>query len=168
MNHRGLTLLEAVAIIAVICILAAVLLPVSVCCPRRQVACLSNLQQLYKLGTVYAMSYKGEWPDATGKDLWLSFRKMVPPLIAEEHASLLHCSVLDHELGPDETNYWGPLAPFKRLGIADPLGGDTPGNHGEEYGGNVLFKDGSVQEWERDHPRWKEYATRPTPSRAPK
>jgi hypothetical protein len=165
MRNRGLTLLEALVIVVVIAFLAAIFIP----CHggirnTKKASCLFNLHQLYTVGTIYARSHKGEWSSATGDDLWLSFRKMVPPLIAEDSAEILHCSVLDHELGTLETNYRGPVVPFHRLGIAEPLGGDKLGNHGEEYGGNVLYKDGSIQEWERDHPRWKECATKLTPS----
>src|SRR5262245_12442810 len=155
MNNRGLTLLEVLVIIVVIGLLAALFLPVSVCRPSRTVRCLSNLQQLYKLGTVYASTHKGEWPAATGENLWLGFRRMVPPLIEADHAGILHCDDLEHGLGPDETNYRGPVASFGRIGANDPLGGDKPGNHGEEYGGNVLLRDGSVLEAAAGDVLWK-------------
>jgi type II secretory pathway pseudopilin PulG len=157
MKNQGLTLLEVAVIVVVIGILAALLVP-PICGPRRrprQLACQSNLHQLYKLGTVHASMHKGAWPDATGKDLWLSFRKMVPPLIETDHAGILNCDVLEHELGPDETNYRGPIAAFNRLGPGSPLGGDKPGNHGDEYGGNLLLKDGSVQELAPGDALWK-------------
>lgn len=156
MKNPGLTLLEVIVIVVVIAILAALFTP----CfgkmrPGREVACASNLRQLHVLGTVYAKSHQGQWPAATGEDLWLSFRKMVPPLIETDHAGILHCDVLEHELGPEETNYRGPVAAFSRLGLDSPLGADKPGNHGEEYGGNVLLTDGSVQELGPGDALWK-------------
>jgi hypothetical protein len=67
------------------------------------------------------------------------------------------------EIGPDETHFRGPALPMGKLGATDPLGADKVGNHGEKLGGNVLFKDGSVQEFELNHPRWEECATKLSP-----
>lgn len=144
MNNRGPTLLEAIAVLAILAILAALFLPVSVCRPRKASRCRGNLQQLYTLATVYAATHRGEWPTATGADLWLSFRRTVPPLIAPESAEVLHCDVLDHELGADETNYRGPRVPFKELPANGLLAADAEGNHGEGEPLNVVLQDGSV------------------------
>jgi len=156
MHNRGLTLLEVLVVIVVIGILAALFIPCTGGIrPAKAAACQANMQQLYKLGTVYASTHKGEWPAATGEDLWLSFRKTAPPLIETDHAAILHCDVSEAELGPDETNYRGPVLPWKKLAAGDPLAADREGNHGEEYGGNVLFKDGSVREYGAGDPLWK-------------
>src|SRR5262249_15442364 len=108
-------------------------------------------------------SHKGIWPSARGDELWLSLRRMVPPLIEPDHADLLTCPVLQTKVGPEETHFRGPGIPLGKLGAADPLGADKVDNHGDRYGGNVLLKDGSVQEYEKDHPKWLECATKLAP-----
>jgi prepilin-type N-terminal cleavage/methylation domain-containing protein len=164
-RSSGFTLVELLVVIVIIGILAGLLLPVigHAIFRAKVTTCLHNQQQLYKLGTVYSSSHKGSWPSAKGEDLWLSLRRMVPPLIEADHAVILHCMVLDPDLSVDETNYRGPVTSFAKVGICDPLGADKPGNHGEQYGGNVLYKDGSVQEHELAHPKWEECATKLSP-----
>ena len=164
-RNSGFTLVELLVVIVIIGVLASLLLPVigHAIFRAKVTTCLHNQQQLYKLGTVYASSHKGSWPSAKGEDLWLSLRRMVPPLIEADHAGIMHCMVLDPELSVDETNFRGPLTSFAKVGAVDPLGADKPGNHGEQYGGNVLYKDGSVQEHELDHPKWVECATKLSP-----
>jgi hypothetical protein len=88
---------------------------------------------------------------------------MVPPLIEQDHVSVLACTVKGEELGPDETDFRGPALPLGKLGAADPLAADKVGNHGELYGGNVLLKDGSVQCYELSHPKWEDCASKLSP-----
>jgi hypothetical protein len=149
MNERGLSLLEVCVIVIVISILAALLVPglhePGIGHPRR-VACANNLMQLYKLGTVYSSTHKGQWPDLSGDELWLSFTKTTPPLIPPEYAEILACPWREEDCAPGQTDFFGPRVPWKKLGPGDPLGGDKPGNHGEQEGGFVLFKDGRVEE----------------------
>jgi len=162
-RRNGFTLVEMLVVIVIISVLAGLLIPVisHVLFRGRVVTCQNNLSQLYKLGTVYSSSRRGNWPSAKGEELWLSLRKAVPPLIAKEHAAILHCKVTmaDGELGPDETNYRGPVVSFARLDAVDPLGADKAGNHGEQYGGNVLYTDGRVEELPLDDPNWSDIAS---------
>lgn len=157
MPNRGLSLLEVIVILVLVGILGALLLPPI--CGRghctRMLACQSNLQQLYKLGTIYAINHKGEWPPATGENLWLSLRNAVPPLIEPDHAGVLHCDVMDHELGPDETNYRGPRFGWAKTGSGDIICADREGNHGDGESINVMFKDGSVLEVASADALWK-------------
>jgi len=147
MNTRGLTLIEISLVILVIALLAAILLP-PLCGPKPHMQCANHLRQLYTLGTVYASMHKGEWPDVSGEELWLSFTRTNPPLIALEERSILYCPILGDERGSGETDYSGPGMPWKKLGLGEAVGGDKPGNHGEQEGGYVLYKDGRVVEVE--------------------
>jgi prepilin-type N-terminal cleavage/methylation domain-containing protein len=164
-RRTGFTLVEMLVVIVIIGVLAGLLLPViaHVLFRAKVTTCMNNQLQLYKLGTVYASSHKGNWPSAKGEELWLSLRRMVPPLIEADHAEILHCKIMDPELSVDETNYRGPTVSFAKVGICDPLGADRPGNHGDQHGGCVLYKDGSVQERELNDPKWEDCATKLSP-----
>lgn len=161
MNRKGLTLLEVFMIVVVIGVLVALFVPWiggggHPCV--RTINCANNLRQLYKLGTVFAASHKGEWPSAKGADFWLYLTRTKPPLIEEEWMEIFACPIRDETLNPGETDYLGPLIPWSQLKPSDPIAADKPGNHGPNENINVLLKDGSVLEIGPDDPFWKKYA----------
>jgi prepilin-type N-terminal cleavage/methylation domain-containing protein len=162
---QGFTLVELLVVIVIIGILSSLLIPAIVSSIRttKITACASNQRQLYQLGTVYATSHKGNWPSARGEELWLSLRRMVPPLIEEGHAGVLACPLKGESLGPDETDFRGPALPWSKIGAADPIGADKVGNHGDDDGGNVLLRDGSVQTYEKLDPKWVDLAGKLSP-----
>ena len=164
-RSKGFTLVELLVVIVIIGILSSLLIPaiIHAIFTTKVTACANNQRQLYQLGTVYATSHKGNWPSARGEELWLSLRRMVPPLIEADHAAILACQVKGEELGPDETDFRGPALSWSKIGAADPIGADKVGNHGDEHGGNVLLRDGSVQNYEKSDVKWTDCATKLAP-----
>ena len=156
MKREGLTLLEIVVVLVVIGILAALLIPSTHEGGLRRAkitACAGNLRQLYRLGTDYGSTHKGEWPTGKGTALWLSFSKTDPPLLSSDDLEVLGCQV-HGGWEPGQCDYLGPRKPVSQLKPGDALAADKPGNHGEGIAGNVLLRDGSVAEYEPSHPIW--------------
>jgi prepilin-type N-terminal cleavage/methylation domain-containing protein len=155
-RRSGFTLIELLVVIVIIGILSSLLFPAITHAldAAHKTACANNQSQLYKLGTVYATSHKGNWPSARGEELWLSLLRMVPPLIEEGHIAILACPKKGEDPGPDATDFRGPGLPWGKIGAAGPIGADKVGNHGDEQGGNVLLKDGSVQHYDKLDPLW--------------
>lgn len=160
MNQRGLTLLEVFVILILIGVLSALLLP-PICGPHHRTRCANNLSQLYKLTTVY--SPQGKAPDATGEDFWLALTKTTPPLVASGHLEIFHCPLREDDWEPGRIDYRGPGKPWGKLGAGEPMGADKPGNHGDEDGGFVLMKDGSVLEAALKDSIWKQCAEKLRP-----
>jgi len=130
-------------------ILATLLVPL-VCpshCGGRALYCANNLRQLYQLQAVYASTHRGAWLDARGSALWQALAHIDPPLIEKDDRELMCCPIRG-ESADGQVDYLGPRNALSTLKSSDPLGADKPGNHGEGLQGNVLLKDGSVQELE--------------------
>jgi hypothetical protein len=107
------------------------------------------------LGTVYAASHKGHWPDVPEGNYWVFCSRTTPPLIEAESRAVLRCPA--REEPNDECDYRGPKVPWTALLPDDPIAADRHGNHGDDDSINVLFKDGSVMEAALDDPRWKRW-----------
>jgi hypothetical protein len=116
---------------------------------------MSNMRQLYALGTIYAKNNNGEWPKAVGSGQWIAFTKTTPPMIEKDEVELLWCPLREGEARPGDCHYRGPRTPFAQLGSQDPIVADLEGNHGEGEPVNVVLKDGSVFEAAPGDTLWK-------------
>lgn len=152
----GFTLVELLVVIVIIAILAAILLPAiqNALWSARNTHCASNLRQLYTMGIVYSTTHKGQWPAERGEALWLKFQTMQPPLLEAELKELYFCPVKGEIGDLGQTDYRGPVDNVNHARISDPIGGDKPGNHGQEKPHNVLRKAGDVQTVDLTDPIW--------------
>src|SRR6185503_12317310 len=115
MNRRPITLKEYVGLGILFLLLVSVLVPIAWHPkPGRDHRCANNLRQLYKLGTVYAASHGGEWPDGEGEELWRAFTKTTPPLVFPEELELLACPIQEDGYGPGIVDYRGPRGRWDR------------------------------------------------------
>ena len=155
--RRGMTLIEAIVVVAAVCILAAIVLSSTRLIDghdHRISMCVNNLSQLHKMMQIYRANHRDRFPDARGSAFWLALRKTDPPLIDESMIDIYSCPVKAEDPGPSATDYLGPGGPAGRLLPGDPLGADAPGNHDEKEGINVLRMAGDVRRIHRDDPLW--------------
>lgn len=155
MAYRCFALREVLITVVVIGILSALLVPrIGGHGRHTRMACANNLRRLYQLSVLYGSTHKGALPEETGGALWLSFAWSTPPLIDPHQIEVLNCPILGEEPTPGRTDYLGPRKSMAALKPTEALAADRPGNHGEDEGGNVLLKDGSVHYFDRDDPIW--------------
>lgn len=134
--------------VVIIGILAALLIPaIAKATERAKVtSCANNLHQMWTLQSVYASQFGGPkklMPTETGAEFWMKLSRTQPPLIDAIEMEVFLCPV--HGDADDrQCDYRGPAADVAGLQPADAVGADEPHNH--KKGGNVLKKDGSVQE----------------------
>ncbi len=155
-HRRGFTLVELLVVIVIISLLAALLIPAIAEAVRRAkiTACGNNLRSLHQVLHVYLAERRGRWPTGRGEAFWLTFQETRPPLIDPSSQEILFCVLKGEIGGPGQTDYRGPAESPGTTPTGDPLGADKEGNHGEGHGGNVLLKNGSVQEVAWDEPLW--------------
>jgi len=117
--------------------------------------CADHLTQLMKLQENYQSLFGGknkEMSDKLGEDLWNYYTQTKPPIVGAEAEDLFQCPMVDKH---KKCDYRGPGTQLKKLRPSDPVGADKYYNHGVKKGGNILYKDGSVKEFDEDDPGWK-------------
>ena len=154
MRCCGISLPRIVLLFIGILVLVAIFVPTGTHCGTGRMHCLHNLQQLHKLGTVYACQHKGQWPEPDAGGYWLSLTKTRPAYIEQDHLEILLCPLRDEEPVPGRCDYRGPRVPWSQLSLHDPVAADRPENHGQDPI-QVLLKDGSAVEVRPGDPLWK-------------
>ena len=151
MRKRGWTLAELLALIAMVLVLAALLLPAVSCASRSDQfnKCASNLHELWELQWTYTIKFGGEnmiMPTETCGAFWLRLQTTSPPLADAAKNDLFACPLEGNSNSAGTTDYRGPNGNVNSavyLG-GDPVGADIPGNHGKNQGGNILRKSGDI------------------------
>ena len=163
---RGITLFEVIAIVFLLAVLAALILPAleGTRRPHKVTQCANNLLQLWKMQNVY-MSLDNphhQMPTATGSAFWKALATTQPPLIDLMINDIFLCP-LKGDSSPNECDYAGPTKRVNLLDDVDAVGADFRDNH-KEYtegvgSGNVLRKAGDVIEV--TGPDWLKLTTDP-------
>ena len=165
--NRGITLLEMLVVVVVICILAALALSLqrSTRHPHHVTSCANNLSQMWKMQNVYMSRFGGPMkamPEATGQTFWRALTTTQPPLIDPTVYDIFICPVLGTSRDGD-CDYAGPSRRMNQIADGDPVGADLPENHKEDAkgpgSGNVLRKSGDVLEV--TGPDWAKLMTDP-------
>ncbi len=161
---RATTLPEGIAILVVLTILGALLIPCTGGMRNgRSHTCANNLRSLHQVLHVYLAECRGRFPEERGAAFWLALAETKPPLIDPSSQEIYFCVLKGEIGGPGETDYRGPADPPTNYTSEDPIGADKEGNHGEGRGGNVLLKNGSVQEVGPDDRLWVRCRTKLAP-----
>ena len=132
----------------IIGILAALLIPAITRATEaaKTTSCANNLRQMWTLQTTYASQFGGRqklMPTETGAEFWLKLSQTQPPLVDPVDMEIFLCPVQGDVAG-QQCSYLGPAVDVAGLKTPEAVGADAPHNH--KKGGNVLKKDGSIQE----------------------
>ena len=149
MRNRGWSLAELLALIVMVLVLAALLLPAVSCASRedRMLDCVNNLSQMWKMQHTYMSKFGGRMkamPVETCGAFWLKLQTTSPPLVDPTQSDLFACPLEGNSNSAGSTDYRGPSSNVNTFMDGDPVGSDRQGNHGTNQGGNVLRKSGDI------------------------
>lgn len=149
LGHRGFTAVELMVVIIVVGIAAAVTVPAVLRGARndRLARCESRLKLLWSLDSK-RRAQGLPVPAAKGRAYWA---KLVEG--DAKQAEWLSCP-----LSP-QLPYRGPPTDPAVLQPNAPVGGDAPGSHGRDEGGNILLKTGEVRACRERDGLWEAAAT---------
>ncbi|MBI4565831.1 MAG: type II secretion system protein [Planctomycetes bacterium] len=154
----GFSLVELLIVIMILGLAAALVVPSAVRAARneRVRTCASNLRHLWQ-SMNEARQARGQWPEARGARFWGALAEG-PNAAIEPDSPILRCP-----WSSERISYRGPRGDVDALVETDPMGADTPGDHGQGQGGTVLQKSGAVRIARETDPLWSAAAERTTP-----